>query len=323
MVRRDGTVPRMPAPADATADHIKDVNTRYHDVAAESYDAKWGIDFGEVGRAQVSGKLRKALDGAEPVFGDALEIGSGTGYFSLNLLAAGVIESATCTDISPGMLATLRRNAERLGPRGRDGRDRGRAAAVRRRELRPRARPRRAPSHPRPRPRRRRVPAGAATRGHRRLLRRAQRLRRPSRRDPEAGRRRRRPRSGGPPCGRRRPPESMARRRRSATATGSRARSTSTRSTRERWPPSSSGPASRASICAARSSSPTSTAGACARVEATAEPEGVPMAWRRFAFRSYIALQKLDTSVLEPRLPPAALLQPRPLRPQARAVDSG
>jgi ubiquinone/menaquinone biosynthesis C-methylase UbiE len=105
----------MPAAPDATADHIKDVNTRYHDVAAGSYDAKWGIDFGVIGRRQVAAKVRKALNGAEPRFGDALEIGAGTGYFSLNLLAAGAIESATCTDISPGMLAQLQANADRLG----------------------------------------------------------------------------------------------------------------------------------------------------------------------------------------------------------------
>jgi hypothetical protein len=30
----------------------------------------------------------------------------------------------------------------------------------------------------------------------------------------------------------------------------------------------------------------------------------VPMGWRRFAFRSYIALQRVDTRLLEPRLPP-------------------
>ena len=28
------------------------------------------------------------------------------------------------------------------------------------------------------------------------------------------------------------------------------------------------------------------------------------MGWRKFAFRSYIVLQKLDTKLLEPRLPP-------------------
>jgi hypothetical protein len=38
-------------------------------------------------------------------------------------------------------------------------------------------------------------------------------------------------------------------------------------------------------------------------VEASAEPESVPWGWRDFAFRSYIALQKVDTRLLEPRLP--------------------
>ena len=99
-----------------TADEIRDVNTRYHDVAADSYDTKWGIDFGEIGQAQVLRKLRKALGSELDVgFERSLEIGAGTGYFSLNLLRASVVTSATCTDISPGMIATLNRNAERLG----------------------------------------------------------------------------------------------------------------------------------------------------------------------------------------------------------------
>ena len=99
-----------------SADEIRDVNTRYHDVAADSYDAKWGIDFGEIGQTQVLGKLRKLL-GAELEDGYArsLEIGAGTGYFTLNMLQAGVVDEATCTDISPGMVATLTANAQRLG----------------------------------------------------------------------------------------------------------------------------------------------------------------------------------------------------------------
>ena len=100
-----------------TADEIREVNTRYHDVAADGYDAKWGIDFGEIGRAQVLGKMRKALGAADlrAGFDRSLEVGSGTGYFSLNLLQDGVVTQATCTDISPGMLASLSNNAERLG----------------------------------------------------------------------------------------------------------------------------------------------------------------------------------------------------------------
>ncbi|MGH2888314.1 MAG: class I SAM-dependent methyltransferase, partial [Solirubrobacteraceae bacterium] len=102
--------------ATLSADEIRDVNTRYHDVAAHGYDSKWGIDFGAVGQAQVLGKLRKLL-GAELDRGydRSLEVGAGTGYFSLNLLQTGVVTRATATDISPGMVATLRHNAARLG----------------------------------------------------------------------------------------------------------------------------------------------------------------------------------------------------------------
>ena len=99
-----------------SADEIRDVNTRYHDVAAHSYDSKWGIDFGAIGQAQVLGKLRKLLgDELEQSYPRSLEIGAGTGYFSLNLLQAGVVGEAMCTDISPGMVATLGLNAQRLG----------------------------------------------------------------------------------------------------------------------------------------------------------------------------------------------------------------
>ena len=101
--------------APATTDKIRDVNIRYHDLAASDYDAKWGIDYGRSGQAQVTGKLAKAL-GSEPgSYGRALEIGAGTGYFTLNLRRAGVIGEAVATDISPGMLETLSASAERLG----------------------------------------------------------------------------------------------------------------------------------------------------------------------------------------------------------------
>ena len=103
----------MPAPA--THERIKDVNERYHDVAAETYDSKWGIDYGGIGQEQVLAKMRKAL-GTKTVgpFEDALEIGTGTGYFTLNLLQAGAIRNATATDISPGMLGRMKENAKRL-----------------------------------------------------------------------------------------------------------------------------------------------------------------------------------------------------------------
>jgi ubiquinone/menaquinone biosynthesis C-methylase UbiE len=101
--------------APAAPDEILDVNRRYHDVAAEDYDAKWGISFGEIGRHQVLGKVTKLLGERPGPFARSLEIGAGTGYFSLNLMQDGVIGAATCTDISPGMLETLEGNAQQLG----------------------------------------------------------------------------------------------------------------------------------------------------------------------------------------------------------------
>ncbi len=101
--------------APATAEAIRDVNTRYHDAAAEHYDTKWGVDYGEIGRAQVRGKLHKLLGKPLPTFGRSLEIGAGTGYFTLNMLQDGVVAEATATDISPGMLDALQANAARIG----------------------------------------------------------------------------------------------------------------------------------------------------------------------------------------------------------------
>ncbi len=38
-------------------------------------------------------------------------------------------------------------------------------------------------------------------------------------------------------------------------------------------------------------------------LEASAEPDQVPWAWRAYAYRGYLALQRLDRGLLEPRLP--------------------
>ena len=47
--------------ASAWAEEIKEHNARYHDLAAYDYDDKWGISYGGLGRAQVLGKVRRAL----------------------------------------------------------------------------------------------------------------------------------------------------------------------------------------------------------------------------------------------------------------------
>jgi hypothetical protein len=40
-------------------------------------------------------------------------------------------------------------------------------------------------------------------------------------------------------------------------------------------------------------------------LEATADPDEVPWAWKVYAFRGYLALQEVDRRLLEPHLPPA------------------
>src|SRR3954463_6177108 len=97
-----------------SSDEILDFNALYHDLAAESYDWKGGIDYGEKGAQQVLCKMRKALGQPLRPMGRGLEIGAGTGYFSLNLLKQGILSDVTCTDVSPGMLDALSDSAERL-----------------------------------------------------------------------------------------------------------------------------------------------------------------------------------------------------------------
>src|SRR5439155_8720335 len=101
----------MPEPS---AEQILGVNVRYHDLASESYDSKWGIDYGEKGAHQVLSKMRKALGQPLRPMGRGLEIGAGTGYFSLNLLKQGILSEVTCTDVSAGMLEALAGSAEQL-----------------------------------------------------------------------------------------------------------------------------------------------------------------------------------------------------------------
>ena len=293
----------MPAAPDATAEQIRDANVRYHDVAAESYDAKWGIDFGGVGLDQVGSKLRKALDQQAPSFGDALEIGSGTGYFSLNLLAGGMIRSATCTDISAGMLAALRANAERLGlgvetvetdaerlPFADESFDLVFGHAV---------------LHHIP-------DLSAATAEFLRVLRPGGMVVFCGEPSAYGDRLAVLPkRIGGlvAPLWR-----TALRAPRANDHTGRSAEHEASHKLESEVDVHAFDPRTLAAIFEAAGFAQLHVRGeelianvwgwGLRTVEATADPEGVPMLWRRFAFRSYLALQRLDTAVLEPRLPP-------------------
>jgi SAM-dependent methyltransferase len=290
-----------------SADEIRDVNTRYHDVAASGYDSKWGIDFGEIGQAQVLGKLRKLVGPElERGYDRALEIGAGTGYFSLNLLQTGVVAHATCTDISPGMVSALGANAARLGLDVRAARadaeslpfadesfdlvlghavlhhlpDLGRAFAEFHRVLRPGGRIAFAGEPSRFGDRLAAVPKRAAA-----TLAPAWRALMRARSAPTAG-----PNgSGGARDGDHRleqfvdihafVPGDLARHARAAGFEDIRVRGEELVANWFGW-------FNRA-------------------LEASADPDQVPMLWRQYAFHGYLLLQKLDERVLEQRLPPA------------------
>jgi ubiquinone/menaquinone biosynthesis C-methylase UbiE len=285
----------------ASPERIKEVNERYHDAAAESYDSKWGIDFGAVGQGQVTGKLRKALGrrGAE-TFGDALEIGAGTGYFSLNLLQAGVIERATATDISPGMLVALERNAADLGlevrtapaeaetlPFGDESFDLAFGHAV---------------LHHIP-------DLGQAFSEFARVLRPGGALAfcgEPSRYGDFLAAFPKRTAVIAAPVWRRLVGASARRQEVEADPNGGRLES--------EVDVHAFSPADLRRLCREAELVDVMVRGeellasihgwTVRTLEASAEPDEVPWGWRRFAFRSYLALQRLDNQVLEPRLPP-------------------
>ena len=90
-------------------------NVVYHDWEASTYDAKWSISYDQrcIDYARDRFVHIAGRDGWP--YGDALELGCGTGFFLLNLVQAGVLERGHVTDISPGMVAAAERNAEHLG----------------------------------------------------------------------------------------------------------------------------------------------------------------------------------------------------------------
>ena len=91
----------------------KTANERYHDAAAATYDEKWAIGFEPPSVAYVRERAERMLPEAR--YGRVLEVGTGTGFFLLNLWQAGFVEEAHATDISAGMLEVCRRNGELLG----------------------------------------------------------------------------------------------------------------------------------------------------------------------------------------------------------------
>lgn len=90
-------------------------NLLYHDWEASTYDPKWAVSYDErIVKYARDRFVHVAGDEGWP-YGRSLEVGCGTGFFTLNLSRAGVLRSGVVTDISPGMVEVAVRNARGLG----------------------------------------------------------------------------------------------------------------------------------------------------------------------------------------------------------------
>ena len=90
-------------------------NILYHDWESSTYDEKWSISFDDRCISYARDRFEHVAGTAGWPYGDALELGAGTGFFLLNLKQAGVIDRGCVTDLSPGMVEAALRNAKNLG----------------------------------------------------------------------------------------------------------------------------------------------------------------------------------------------------------------
>ena len=87
----------------------------YHDWEASTYDEKWSISYDERCVDYARDRFTDVAGSDGWPYGKSLEIGAGTGFFTLNLKLAGVLAEAHVTDLSPGMVEAAKRNADTLG----------------------------------------------------------------------------------------------------------------------------------------------------------------------------------------------------------------
>jgi ubiquinone/menaquinone biosynthesis C-methylase UbiE len=90
-------------------------NVIYHDWEASTYDDKWSISYDERCVKYAAERFEHAAGPVERPFGRSLEIGGGTGFFTLNLMLGKVIERGDITDLSPKMVEVALRNGTSLG----------------------------------------------------------------------------------------------------------------------------------------------------------------------------------------------------------------
>ncbi|MCH9816565.1 MAG: methyltransferase domain-containing protein [Actinomycetia bacterium] len=90
-------------------------NQIYHDWEAGTYDEKWCISYDDRCIDYVRSRFEHVAGPVAEPFGDTLEIGAGTGFFTLNLKSGGVIDRAHVTDLSAKMVEVALRNGAGLG----------------------------------------------------------------------------------------------------------------------------------------------------------------------------------------------------------------
>ena len=90
-------------------------NVLYHDWEAGTYDEKWSISFDERCIDYAVDRFAHVAGRSGWPYRHALELGCGTGFFTLNLKLGGVLEDGHVTDLSPGMVDVAQRNARSLG----------------------------------------------------------------------------------------------------------------------------------------------------------------------------------------------------------------
>jgi len=90
-------------------------NILYHDWEAGTYDEKWSISFDERCIDYAVDRFAHVAGRSGWPYASALELGCGTGFFTLNLKLGGVLEDGHVTDLSPGMVEVAQRNARSLG----------------------------------------------------------------------------------------------------------------------------------------------------------------------------------------------------------------
>jgi len=90
-------------------------NVLYHDWEAGTYDEKWSISYDERCISYAADVFNAVAGEEGQPYPTAMELGSGTGFFLLNLMQGGVIKKGSVTDLSPGMVQVALRNARNLG----------------------------------------------------------------------------------------------------------------------------------------------------------------------------------------------------------------